>query len=844
MDKEQLLKMYAALKNNPGEIVKAAAHHRLINFARYMQPDLALEPFHVVYYTLLDKFAHGEIKKMIVQMPPQHGKEISDNQIVATTKGLKKHGDLIVGDYVFGRDGTPVRVLWVSEKTRSEYVVSFSDGAKIECHGNHEWTVYNRFRQKEETIETKHMASSTIYNGDGKRGSRYKYHVDSNVCVMFDSRNVDLDPYVLGAWLGDGDSSRGIIHIGNNDVEIIGNSTYKFKESKGTTTRKFYSQELNLLLKYNGLIKNKHIPDMYKYNSVEVRKNVIAGLIDTDGYVYHRNGRITISNTNKRIIDDAAFILRSLGQSVVVCEFKPRVSSSGIVGKKIVYQLCFNPTMTFPTKVKRKKITKLSINKKRAIVSIERKEGLGYGNCIQVEGGIYLVGDTFIPTHNSEGSSRKLPAFMLGLDPDKKICIGSYAATIARDFNRDVQRIIDTPRYRELFPETYLNGSNVVTMANTYLRNSDVIEMVGRKGSLRVVGRGGSLTSKTVDVSILDDVYKDYAEGNSPIVRNAAWKWYTTVVRTRLHNDSQELIVFTRWHDDDLIGRIEKSGETVIDIKSWDDVKNIPAGAWVRINFEGLKTGEPTEIDPREPGAALWDRRHSRAKLEGQRALDPVQFQCLYQGNPGNAEGKLYRNPFRTYVDKSEWGTYVRSGNYTDVADEGDDFTFSACYDVYKSGNEAWNEQKKRFEPILYALITDMVFTQENTEVTAVTVPEMINRCGTQKAWIESNNGGAGFEKLIRKKIKAISEPFYQGANKESRIITNSASVNAQIIMPLGWEERFPKIHEHVTGFLRDFPANEHDDPEDGLTGIYEKELADGDTRPYSQATRGIKRRN
>ena len=839
-----MLKMYAALKNNPDEIVKAASRNRLINFARYMQPDLALEPFHVVYYTLLDKFAHGEIKKMIVQMPPQHGKEISDNQIVATTKGLKKHGDLIVGDYVFGRDGTPVKVLWVSEKTRSEYVVSFSDGAKIECHGNHEWTVYNRFRQKEETIETKHMASSTIYNGDGKRGSRYKYHVDSNVCVMFDSRNVDLDPYVLGAWLGDGDSSCGIIHIGNNDVEIIGNSTYKFKESKGTTTRKFYSPELNLLLKNNGLIKNKHIPDMYKYNSVEVRKNVIAGLIDTDGYVYHRNGRITISNTNKRIIDDAAFILRSLGQSVVVCEFKPRVSSSGIVGKNIVYQLCFNPTMTFPTKVKRKKITKLSINKKRAIVSIERKEGLGYGNCIQVEGGIYLVGDTFIPTHNSEGSSRKLPAFMLGLNPDTTICIGSYAATIARDFNRDVQRIIDTPKYREIFPKTFLNGSNVVTMANTYLRNSDVIEMVGHKGSLRVVGRGGALTSKTVDVMIMDDVYKDYSEGNSPIVRNAAWKWYTTVVKKRLHNKSQELIVFTRWHEEDLIGKIEKGGEKIIDIKSWDSIKNIPDGAWVRINFEALKTGEPNEIDPREPGAALWESMHSRAKLERERALDPIQFQCLDQGNPGSAEGRLYRNPFRTYVDKSEWGTFVRSGNYTDVADEGDDFTFSACYDVYKSGNEAWNEQKKRFEPILYALITDMVFTQENTEVTAVTVPEMINRCGTQKAWIESNNGGAGFEKLIRKKIKAISEPFYQGANKESRIITNSASVNAQIIMPLGWEERFPKIHEHVTGFLRDFPANEHDDPEDGLTGIYEKELADGDTRPYSQATRGIKRRN
>lgn len=449
------------------------------------------------------------------------------------------------------------------------------------------------------------------------------------------------------------------------------------------------------------------------------------------------------------------------------------------------------------------------------------------------------------PQHGkSEGSSRKLPAFMFGIDPDKRICICSYAATIARDFNRDVQRIIDTSSYRELFPDTYLSGMNVVTRTNNYLRNSDVFEIVGRKGSLRVVGRGGALTSKTIDVSILDDVYKDYKEGNSPVVRNAAWKWYTTVVRSRLHNKSQELIVFTRWHDDDLIGRIEKSGEKIVELRSWDDVNNIPSGAWLRINFEGLKTGEPTEIDPREPGEALWEDRHSREKLEMQRSLDPVQFQCLYQGNPGNAEGKLYQNPFRTYVDKSEWGTYVRSGNYTDVADEGNDYTFSVCYDIYKSGNESWNEQKRRFEPILYALVTDMEYTQENTDVTSVTVPAMINRNGTQKAWIESNNGGAGFEKLIRKKIKAISEPFYQGANKESRIVTNSASVNSQIIMPLGWNERYPKVYEHVMGFLRDFPANEHDDIEDGLTGVYEKELADGDLRHYGMATRGIKRRN
>lgn len=448
------------------------------------------------------------------------------------------------------------------------------------------------------------------------------------------------------------------------------------------------------------------------------------------------------------------------------------------------------------------------------------------------------------PQHGkSEGSSRKLPAFILGLNPDKKICIGSYASTIARDFNRDVQRIIDTKSYRELFPNTFLNGSNAVTMANTYLRNSDVIEMVGHKGSLRVVGRGGSLTSKTVDISILDDVYKDYAEGNSPIVRESAWKWYTTVVRTRLHNDSQELIVFTRWHDDDLIGRIEKSGEKVIDVHSWSDLENVEKSAWVRINFEALKTGQPTELDPRQPGEALWESRHSREKLEAQRALDPVQFECLYQGNPGSAEGRLY-SPFKTWVEKSEYGQYIRTGAYIDVADEGDDLLFAATYEIYRSDNMAYNEKTRRMEPILFALITDMEMTDENTDVTTVTVPAMINRNGVQKVWVESNNGGAGYEKVIRKKMRAMTEPFYQGGNKESRIITNSAMVNTQIVMPFGWENRYPKIYEHITGFLRNFSANRHDDPEDALTGIYEKEIADGFVMPYGHEHRGVRIRN
>ena len=444
------------------------------------------------------------------------------------------------------------------------------------------------------------------------------------------------------------------------------------------------------------------------------------------------------------------------------------------------------------------------------------------------------------PQHGkSQGSSRHLPAQMLGTRPDVRIAICSYAATIAKDFNRDVQRLIDNERYHAIFPNTCLNGSNVVTVANNYLRNSDVFEIVDHLGSLRVVGRGGSLTSKTVDVMIFDDLYKDAAEANSPQIRQTAWDWYTKVARTRLHNDSQQLIVFTRWHPDDIIGKICDS-EQVVTIECWDDFARVPSGGWALVNFEAIKTGAPTEIDQREPGQPLWPARHSMDRLLQIKAIDPVGFQCLFQGDPGNAEGKLYQ-PFKTWVEKSDWGTYVRSGCYIDVADEGDDYLFAATYDIMRSDQVVYNEHTKRFEPLLFALITDIEFTDASTDVTTVTVPRMINEQRTQKVWVESNNGGSQYEKTIKKKIRALTVPFYQGANKESRVVTNAPFVNQHIIMPFGWETRFAKFYEHISGFLRKFDANTHDDDADGLTGIYEKEIADGNTKPYGAANRGVR---
>lgn len=438
----------------------------------------------------------------------------------------------------------------------------------------------------------------------------------------------------------------------------------------------------------------------------------------------------------------------------------------------------------------------------------------------------------------STGSSRLLPAFLLGLNPDLKIIIGSYNAEMAKSFNYDVQKIINEQAYKAVFPNSFLNTARV-RMDNVYKCNSEVSEMVGHSGFLRAVGRSGPLTGRSVDISILDDVYKDYAEANSGLVRELAWKWYTTVVRTRLHNDSQELIVFTRWHEDDIIGRLEKSGEKIIVVRSLRDLENVPKNAWVHFNFPALKVGPPTEIDPRNDGEALWPSKHSKEKLLASKALDPIQFECLYQGDPGSAEGRLYTD-FKTYSNKDDWGTYIRSGCYIDVADQGSDELASVTYDVYRSKGTTFNEKKRRFEPIYFILVTDIILTGEGTDVTYVSVPAQINLNRVTRVWCESNNGGEQFGKTIEKKVKAQVVRFYNGKNKEARILTNASVVNQQVIMPLGWENRYPHAEQHLRRFLRNFTANAHDDLEDCLTGIIEKEVL----TEHKSNRKGIRRAN
>ena len=411
-------------------------------------------------------------------------------------------------------------------------------------------------------------------------------------------------------------------------------------------------------------------------------------------------------------------------------------------------------------------------------------------------GGIKKLAIFIPPQHGkSEGSTVRLPAFIEGLDPNKRIAIVSYSATKAGEFNRQIQRVMDSYDYMSIFPKTRL-----ATVKDKSVRTSEMLEIPNHIGSIKTIGVGGALTGSPVDLLIMDDLYKDAQQAWSPIQRATVQDWYTSVGLTRLHNDSQQLMVFTRWHQDDLGGFILREDGII----SEDN----PNG-WEVVVFPAIKIGEPTVIDPREEGEALWPERHSLEKLESIRSKDKRVFDSLYQQNPKPLYGLMYEG-FKTY-DKlpSLHGGTIKA--YTDTADTGQDFLCSVVYVETKQ----------------YVYVLDLVYTQEPMEVTESKVAEMMTKYNVKLSIIESNNGGRGFARNVERICREMGNRatsfkwFHQSKNKESRILTHSASVQNTILFPDGWDRLFPKFHNDVTSFNR-VGKNAHDDAPDVLTGIIE----------------------
>lgn len=265
----------------------------------------------------------------------------------------------------------------------------------------------------------------------------------------------------------------------------------------------------------------------------------------------------------------------------------------------------------------------------------------------------------FMPPQNgkSELVSRRLPAYIFGKNPNASIITASYSDDLASRMNRDVQRIIDSAEYARLFPETSLSGQNIrATASGAYLRNSDIFEIVGHRGVYRSAGRGSGITGMGYIYGIIDDPLKDRKEANSPTIRAALWDWYTSTFYSRKRKNAGILLTQTRWHEDDLAGRLLKMQS------------NPKADQWTVVSFPAIREDDRNPDDPRAIGEALWADEFSLEELRKTEVTSgPYEWASLYQQQPSPAEGGVFK---LAWFDKTinQPPEIVRAVRYWDLA--------------------------------------------------------------------------------------------------------------------------------------------------------------------------------
>lgn len=242
----------------------------------------------------LEDLFYKRIDFLGVSLPVRVGKLLSDDTPILTRNGWKNHGDLQVGDEVISPKGQFVKVLAVSPKNYANIRCHFSDGTYIDCHENHEWPVYSKHSNGFKVLETKQMMNDFELGEPGHRGHRYFYY--SPVCnfVEGEYKKLPVEPYTLGAWLGDGTNQKPLICESKQDrciIERIVNDGYaigNYYVHKTTGVEYFHFDGLRADLKkidmcYRSTRCVKHIPEEYFTASIAQRMELLAGLLDTDG---------------------------------------------------------------------------------------------------------------------------------------------------------------------------------------------------------------------------------------------------------------------------------------------------------------------------------------------------------------------------------------------------------------------------------------------------------------------------------------------------------------------------------------------------------------------------------
>ena len=380
------------------------------------------------------------------------GKAHPYDEFVYTTTGIKKWGDIQIGDYVYGDDGKPTKVINIPfDDICPIYEITLANGRKVKCSEGHLWKVKSHCRNSKEfiIISTKELLQLYKRPRNNKAGYELDCTIPIHSAVEFEHKDTKVDPYVFGLLLGDGcfrvPNCNSKTYFTSSDEDF---KTYKkyipYNWIKYNNTKCGYNLNIphfkDILETYGLYFKKseeKFIPEEYKINSIDVRINLLKGILDSDGTVTPE-GKIEIVITSKKLIEDIKWICDSLGINYT----KERIKHTFYYDKNHNRKKCLDayrlsifsniPLFNLPRKLeiwnnKPKTNYALSKYKGSKITNIEYI-GEQKAKCITVdnESHCYLI-NNFITTHNSFYAAAMLAKrFILGESKEVNKKVVSY----------------------------------------------------------------------------------------------------------------------------------------------------------------------------------------------------------------------------------------------------------------------------------------------------------------------------------------------------------------------------------------------------------------------------------
>ena len=720
------------------ELYKAEAPYLFESYCYYMEKNRMPEkrfykPRRCALRTVANDLQELEDDKLDtygLSMPARVGKLISDDTPVLTKDGWKNHGELEIGDYVVGRNGEFVKVIHVFPKDVANVRVYFSDHTYIDCHENHEWLVWDRSRSKEKIVETKELAHSA-YKENGN--IRYRYQLQISETVKGEEKDLPIKPYSFGVWLGDGTNTKPCVTICDTDyciVESIKEDGYELGNIYEQVGCKAYEfKTLRDDLRKIGLCKyrrntEKYIPDIYLSASIKQRLELLAGLLDTDGTLDRKEHRYSYSTTSKELRDSIVSLISTFGWRVCVCDYAPRVSSSGVIGRKTVYRIAFNPTIEIPCRVQRKQLKEFSKQRRICIEGIKYIEPK-QGNCITVEGGLYRVGERMKITHNSS-----ICVFFLSWvgykKPASHSAMGGHSGQLAKRFFRGYDNLVETPEYTfdELFQELHPDMKTIES------KSSDPAEFTINLGepdefaTLSCRGIDGTWTG-AIDVSsdgylYVDDLVRDREHSMSPSRMENTYQEYQNKMLDRMNDGAKKLLVGTLWSVIDPLERERKLNEDNPRAR----FRKIPA----------LNDEDESNFQYEVKGFS------SQYYIDLRNRLDPAEWFAKYQQAPFVREGLTFPIEKLRFFDGTLPVGKCRTIATCDAAfGGGDSLSMPICMDFGEG---------QRF-------IVGWVHDKRSPEYTVGKVVDAIERYMITLLWFEKNSGGKLLAEKIQKEMSA-----------------------------------------------------------------------------------------